>query len=448
MGERRKEAYRVGFDRRVRLQFHGAKVSSDGGLIPYRDLDDACDLTTRGAQQLFDFRTGNNIQHDMTALLRQSIYSRLAGYEDVNDAQRLSVDPVMRQIVGGRAVEKQAASTSQVGRFETEVLTYPDNLAALMAMPGQWVQRVAQRRPIKKLILDLDSSVSETYGQQEGTVYNGHFMCTCYHPLFLFNQDGDVERALLRPGNVHSANGWRSVLEPVVERYVSEDITRYFRGDAAFAQPEIYEYLEAQSYGYAIRLSANEVLHTHVEHLLTRPVGRPPKKPMVRYHSFEYQAKSWDQPRRVIGKVQWHQSELFPRVNFVVTNLTWAAKRVVWFYNQRGTAEQWIKEGKHAVRWTRLSCHGFDDNQVRLQLHVLAYNLANFLRRIALPSSVKHWTLTTLREKLIKIGAKVVHHARYVTFQLAEVAVPRRLYRAILERIRRFAAIPTRAAPT
>ena len=239
MGERRKEAYRVGSDRRVRLQFHGAKVGSDGGLIPYRDLDDACDLTTRGAQQLFDFRTGSNIRHDMTALLRQSIYSRLAGYEDVNDAQRLSVDPVMRQIVGGRAVEKQAASTSQVGRFETDVLTDPKNLDALMAMPGQWVQRVAQRRPIKKLILDLDSSVSETYGQQEGTVYNGHFMCTCYHPLFLFNQDGDVERALLRPGNVHSANGWRSVLEPVVERYVSEDIAKYFRGDAAFAQPEI-----------------------------------------------------------------------------------------------------------------------------------------------------------------------------------------------------------------
>ena len=109
---------------------------------------------------------------------------------------------------------------------------------------------------------------------------------------------------------------------------------------------------------------------------------------------------------------------------------------------------QWIKEGKNAVRWTRLSCCRFDDNQVRLQLFALAYNLGNFLRRLALPWAVKHWSLTTLREKLIKIGAKVVHHARYVTFQLAEVAVPRRLYRAILERIRRFAALPPRASPT
>ena len=165
------------------------------------------------------------------------------------------------------------------------------------------------------------------------------------------------------------------------------------------------------------------------------------------YHSFECQAKSWDRPRRVVAKVEWHQGELFPRVGFIVTNVVGGAKAVVDFYNQRGTAEQWIKEGKHAVRWTRLSCSSFDANQVRLQLHVLAYNLGNFLRRLALPASVKHWSLTTLRDKIIKIGAKVVRHARYVIFQLAEGAIPRRLYRAILDRIRRFAAIPPRAAP-
>ncbi len=149
----------------------------------------------------------------------------------------------------------------------------------------------------------------------------------------------------------------------------------------------------------------------------------------------------------MVAKVEWHQGELFPRVGFIVTNMSASTEGVVHFYNGRGTAEQWIKEGKYAVRWTRLSCHSFDANQARLQLHVLAYNLGNFLRRIALPASVKHWTLTTLRDKLIKIGGKMVRHARYVTFQLAEVAVPGRLYRALLERIRRFAAILPRAAP-
>ena len=293
----------------------------------------------------------------------------------------------------------------------------------------------------------MDSSVSETYGQQEGTSYNGHFGCECYHPLFLFNQDGDVERALLRAGNVASADDWRSVLEPVIARYRALNLGRFFRADAAFAIPELYELLEVEGFRYAIRLKANAVLERQIAHLLTRPVGRPPNKPQRFYHSFAYQAQSWGRPRRVVAKVEWHQGELFPRVGFIVTNLAGGAKSVVNFYNRRGTAEQWIKEGKHAVRWTRLSCHSFDANRVRLQLHVLAYNLGNFLRRLALPASVKHWTLTTLRDKLIKIGGKMVRHARYLTFQLAEVAIPRGLYRTILNRIRRFAAILPSAAP-
>jgi len=447
MGEARKDALRVGFDRAIKLEFHGARVSSDAGLFPYRDLDDAAQLTESAATDLFDFRTGSNISHSMTALLRQSIYSRLAGYEDVNDAERLSVDPVMRHVVGGRATDRQGASTSQVGRFETDVLPHRHNLTALMNMPGQWVDLIRQRRPIQKLILDMDSSVSETYGQQEGSAYNGHFGCECYHPLFLFNQDGDVERALLRHGNVASADDWRTVLEPVLARYRPRNIRKYFRADAAFAIPELYELLEAEGYRYVIRLKANPILQERITHLLTRPVGRPPKGPQRFYHSFDYQAQSWDRSRRVVAKVEWHQGELFPRVGFIVTNLGGGAKPVVNFYNQRGRAEQCIKEGKLALNWTRLSCHGFDANQVRLQLHVLAYNLGNFLRRLALPASVKHWTLTTLRDKLIKIGAKMVRHARYVTFQLAEAAIPRRLYRTILNRIRRFAALSPRAAP-
>jgi hypothetical protein len=246
-----------------------------------------------------------------------------------------------------------------------------------------------------------------------------------------------VEGALLRNGNVHSAEDWLSVLEPIVARYRYDDIRRFFRGDAAFADPRVYRYVEAERYLYAIRLPANAVLQREIVPFLTRPVGRPSNKPVVRYHDFLYQADSWHKPRRVVAKIEWHKGELFPRVGFIVTNLRRSAEGVVEFYNQRGTAEQWIKEGKNAVKWTRLSCHCFVDNQVRLQLFVLAYNLGNFLRRLALPRSVKHWSLTTLREKLIKIGAKVVTHARYVIFQMAEVAVPQWLFRAILERIRR-----------
>jgi len=135
--------------------------------------------------------------------------------------------------------------------------------------------------------------------------------------------------------------------------------------------------------------------------------------------------------------VEWHAGELFPRVGFLVTNLKWRSQRVVRFYNARGTAEQWIKEGKNAVKWTKLSCRRFKDNAARLQLFALAYNLANFLRQLVLPKPIQGWTLTTLREKLIKIGAKVVRHSKYVLFQLAEVAVPRKLFARILGRIAR-----------
>src|SRR4051794_29611063 len=198
--------------------------------------------------------------------------------------------------------------------------------------------------------------------------------------------------------------------------------------------------------GYAIRLPANRVLQERIGHLLTRPVGRPPKKPQVFFASFSYQAQSWTKPRRVVAKVEWHQGELYPRVGFIVTNLTRPAERGVKFYNDRGTAEQCIREGKRALRWTRLSCRAFQDNAVRLQLFALAYNLANFLRSLVLPREVEHWSLTTLREKLVKIGARIVRHGRYVVFQLAEVAVPRMLFAAILGRIDRLRGPPVAAA--
>ena len=140
-------------------------------------------------------------------------------------------------------------------------------------------------------------------------------------------------------------------------------------------------------------------------------------------------------PRRVIAKVEWHAGELYPRVGFIVTNMSRPAERVVAFYNKRGTCEQWIKEGKGAIKWTRLSCRTFAANAVRLQLHALVYNLGNFLHTLATPEPIKDWSLTTLKDKLIKIGAKVVSHGRYVVFQMAEVAIARQMFQEILRLI-------------
>jgi hypothetical protein len=272
----------------------------------------------------------------------------------------------MRWIVGGKAAKGGAASPSQMGRFETQWLAEPGNLRALANLSGDWIDSVRERRSTQEIVLDMDSSVSPTHGEQEQSVWNGHYACTCYHPLFVFNQFGDLERCALRPGNVHSADGWESVLKPIVARYQGKVSRIVYRADAAFAMPGMYEFFEAEGLEYAIRLPANQVLQERISHLLKRPVGRPPHDARRSYANFRYQAGSWTKPRRVIAKVEWHPGELFPRVGFIVTNMMRPAKKIVAFYNQRGTAEQWIKEGKGAIKWTRLSCRSFSANAVRL----------------------------------------------------------------------------------
>jgi hypothetical protein len=236
MGER----LNIRFNGKIKLEFHGARLTSDGGLLAYRELDDALGLFNSASTVMSDRRTGCNIQHDITNLLRQSVYIRLAGYEDVNDAQRLSVDPVMRAVTGKKK-RKNAASINTIGRFETETLPLKENLKGLSEINGIWVDRAMERTSHHRIILDMDSSESPVHGEQEGSAYNGHFKCNCYHPLFCFNQYGDCEGAMLRPGNVHSADRWKELLEPIVQRYENKKVRKYLRGDAAFSKPEIYE---------------------------------------------------------------------------------------------------------------------------------------------------------------------------------------------------------------
>ena len=442
MGDREKASLRLQFNPQIRLELHGATITSDAGLLAFRELDDALDLTPIASDYLQESRTGRNIRHHLVPLLRQSIYSRLAGYDDANDAERLSQDPAMRVVVGWQGSDRNAARTNTMSRFETETLTQEDNLKGLALMNPQWVELAMAHTPHRRVILDMDSSESPVHGQQEGAAYNGHFECVCYHPLFLFNQFGDCEGATLRPGNVHSADGWQELLEPVVKGYPKKGLRLLFRGDAAFAKPELYEYLEQGKVGYAIRLPANQVIQEQIQPLLERPTEWPSREPIVSYHDFAYQAQSWHLPRRVVAKVEWHQGELFPRVGFIVTNLSYPPKGIVRFYNGRGTAEQWIKEGKYALNWTRLSCHKFVANQVRLWLFVLTYNLGNFMRRLVLSEDMKHWTLTSLQARLIKTGGRLVRHARRLVFQLAEVLATREMLTGILERISRLRLAP------
>ena len=198
MGEGKEESLRVDFDARVRLEFRGSKISSDAGLLAYRELDEQLGLTARAGQFLTEQRTGRNVQHEFVPLLRQSVYSRLAGYPDTNDADRRARDPALRLVVSRRASGKRAAARHTVGRFETDMLAEEANRAGLATLKAAWVSSAIAHTHTQRLILDLDSSESPVHGAQEGAKYNGHYGSVCYHPLFCFNQFGDCEGAILR----------------------------------------------------------------------------------------------------------------------------------------------------------------------------------------------------------------------------------------------------------
>jgi hypothetical protein len=322
------------------------------------------------------------------------------------------------------------------------VLAQDQNLAGLEATNRDLIVRTESVDSRQRVVLDMDSTEIPVYGQQEHSAYNGHFESTCYHPLLLFNREGDCLAAKLRPGNVHSAEGWEELLLPEIERQQKLDQELVFRADAAFAKPEIYEAREKRGVNYAIRMPANDSLEQDISELLTRPVGRPSHKPVVWYKSVLYQAASWKRARRVVAKVKFHFGELFPRVGFIVTNLEADSRAVVRFCNERGTAEQWINEGKQAVKMTRLSCHRFRSNQLRLWLSVIAYTLGNLWRRLALPKRNGNWSLTSLQQRLVKTGGRLIKHAGYYWLLPAESHLTRRLFGGMLRRI---AALPSPA---
>src|ERR1700681_3960727 len=199
VGETENRPFQFSFNSSLRVDFQGARVTSDGGLILVREVDERLGLSQLMDRHLSDSRRGKNIQLPLADLLRQSIYSRLAGYEDVNDAARLSQDPTFRLIGSRKIWERGAALTSRLQSFETEVLTQEENLAGLAALNRELLAWVEDIDSPQRIVLDMDSTEVAVYGQQEQSAYNGHFESTCYHPLLLFNREGDSLPPNLRP---------------------------------------------------------------------------------------------------------------------------------------------------------------------------------------------------------------------------------------------------------
>src|SRR6202046_1850950 len=244
VGETQNRPFQLSFNSSLKVDFQGSRVTSDGGLVLVRELDERLGLSEFMERHLSDCRRGKNIQLPLADLLRQSIYSRLAGYADVNDAARLSQDPTFRLIGSKKILERGAALTSRLQSFETGVLTRKTTLPELAALNRDLIAKAEAIDSPRRVVLDMDSTEIPVYGEQEQSSYNGHFESTCYHPLLLFNRGGDCLAAKLRPGNVHSADSGEELLLPEIERQQARGKEVVFRGDAAFAKPELYEALE------------------------------------------------------------------------------------------------------------------------------------------------------------------------------------------------------------
>jgi Transposase DDE domain group 1 len=433
VGERQEQPFQLSFNGRLRVDFQGARVTSDGGLLLVRELDERLGFGELIERHLTDGRA-KNTQLPLTDLVRQSVCSRLAGYEDVNDAERLSQDPAFRLIGSEKVLERGAALTSRLQSFETELLTQRENLAGLARISRDLIAKAEVIDSAHRVVLDMDSTEVPVYGRQEQSAYNGHFESTCYHPLLLQPRGrlpGGETTPRQRPQR-RGLGGTAAARDraPTAARQGCGLSCRHGlrqAGDLRVAgrtQGEIHHppsrQRQSEAQGCAVADPAS---------------GKAELQPMVRYRSFFYQAASWKSARRVVAKVEFHFGELFPRVGFIVTNLSAPNRAVVRFYNKRGMAEQWIKEGKQAVAMTRLSCHRFRANEVRLWLSLIAYNLGNLWRRLALPAPIGKWSLTSLQQRVVKTGGRLIKHASYYWLLLAESHLTRRLFGTMLRRV-------------
>jgi len=430
-GESQKEAIRPDFNRSIMIDFQGATISSDTGFILLREVDERFRIIDPLKDCLEDLRSPAHTKHALVQMVRQRVYQMAAGYEDCNDADFLRIDPALRLALGKD--QQVGASQSMLSRLENDVLGNAMGLAALDGALTRAADALLKRKNKKRLIIDLDSTEDPAHGKQEGVAYNGHFAKTCFHPLFCFTSDGDCLGAKLRPGNVHSADGVLDFVKPLVERYRGWFKLFWFRGDAAFANPETYEYCEEERITYFIRLPSNASLERLLVPHLSRPVGRPPKSGIqVKVVDLHYQAKSWHKPRRVVAKIEWHCGELFPRIGFVVTNSRLPAGKVIKVYNGRAEIENRIKEGKNTLRWDKTSCQRFEANHARLKMGVLAYNLLHMIRQFYVCGEEVKRSIDWLIKRPIKVGARVSYHARRWYVHVASAFPLTYHYRAVL----------------
>lgn len=405
-------------NRKIKINFLGGDLSSDAGLLLIKEF-----ISKLGIDKLFDkaFKTNDPAlfrYHTDQKNLLQMIYMFIAGYFEDDASDELTVDPVFKSVL-----EKDAlASQPTVSRFFNRM--DEDTLNQFLAIGRMLRKKIYSIQMPQAVILDLDSTLLDTYGRQEGSAFNFHYQSNGYHPLVCYDgMTGDLIKIQLRDGNEYSCTGVVDFLQPILDEYLNDypQISILLRGDSGFATPELYRQCEENGTSYVIRLKENGILRKKASYLVDELDGITKNNKVdyaAVYGEFMYKAGSWPYERRVVCRVEKPENQLTYMYTFVVTNMDSSPEYLIKFYCRRGQMENFIKESKTGFDFASVSSHTKIVNANRLQVHALAHNIFNWFRRLALSANMRKQRIETVRIKLLKIAAKVIHSARYTTFKL------------------------------
>ena len=430
-------------NRKFRVNFDGGDLSSDAGLLLLSEF-----ISKMGFDRTLGetFRTNDTAKrrcHTDGQNLMQMVFQIFSAYFTDDCADELTEDPVFTAILGKPFLASQPTLSRFHNRMNGDTLDQFDEI-------GRSFRRtVYSHSKPPMVLLDLDSTLLETYGKQEGEAFNFHYSAHGYHPLLCYDgMTRDLLRAKLRKGSDYSCKDVSEFMQPLFNEYLNDypDIPLLLRGDSGFATPDLYEQCETNGASYVIRLKENATLRKLASDIDTE-LAEITKDNMLNYAvvygEFYYQAGSWDYPRRVVCKIEKPTGQMIHMNTFIVTNMDSSPEQLIRFYCKRGSMENFIKEGKNGFDFAAVSSNSEIVNANRFQIHVLAYNLFNWFRRLALPESMRSNMADTVRLKLIKIAVKVVRSARRIIFKLCSSCPYKDAFYQTLENIRRLCPQPT-----
>ncbi|GAA0616044.1 IS1380-like element ISEcp1 family transposase [Virgibacillus siamensis] len=422
------------FNHQIKLSNNGGALSSDTGEFLFREFDEKIGFSQTLARHLKLKDERRYHIHSNKDLLRQKIYQIIAGYAEDDAADQLTNDPVLTQVIGTNALASQPSLSRFFERFDS------DSIQPFNQANQELLDKAHRYRESNAIIFDLDSTHSDTYGEQESAAFNTHYGTVGFHPLVAF--DGvtrDFLKAKLRPGNVYTSNGVVEFVKPLITHYneMFPETTPFLRGDSGFAVPDLYECCEAESVYYVIRLKSNPNLQRLAEEYCPSTAPSDVTKSECYYEETEYKAQSWSRSRKVIIQSVRPAGELFFTHSFFVTNLkdVFLPKAIVRSYQKRGTMENYIKEAKDGFNLDRMSSHSFQANEARMMLSLLAYNLTNWMRTLCFPEEQKTMQIQTIRTNVIKVASKLVRSGRSFYFKLSSSFVYQAFFWKVLQRI-------------